>query len=193
MFSTSVFACPEEVSVTKEEIRELKIRLEIVEELVKKYENYNNHSLIKSQPGQKLSVENDKADYDLALAALKEQDFHSAEKRFANFIVDFPDSSLQSNAHFWYGETFYHRGLFDRAFSIYLKGYKKFPTGPKAADSLLKASFCLSSLNKKADACNMLNRIAKEFKNKGKAFDNKVMSAKIRFMCNKIPKVEGSD
>lgn len=193
MLNASIFACPEDVSVTNEEIREIKIRLEILEDLVKKYENSDNCSLIKAQPGQKLSVENDKADYDLALAALKEQDFHSAEKRFADFIVNFPDSNLQSNAHFWYGETFYHRGLFDRAFSIYLKGYKKFPTGPKAADSLLKAAFCLSSLNKKGDACNMLNRITREFKNKGRAFDNKVMSAKIRFMCNKIPKIEGSD
>jgi len=143
---------------------------------------------LQNQETQKiqLSVEADKAAYDLALASLKEKDFTIAEEQFVEFIKNFPDSPLQSNAYFWYAESFYQRGLFDKAALIYLDGYKKFPQSVKAPDYLLKAAYALSSLSKNRDACTLLKKIEKEFPEQDFHYKKKVINAKAQFMCNKI-------
>lgn len=105
----------------------------------------------------------EKKDYDIALATLKEGKLEEAERLFYKFIEDYPGSSLQSNAAFWYSETFYRRGIFNQAAVNYLKGYKANPKGVKAADSLLKLAYALAALNKHQEACSMLDKLNKEF------------------------------
>ncbi|MGC0372045.1 MAG: hypothetical protein DGJ47_000750 [Rickettsiaceae bacterium] len=134
----------------------------------------------------KLLISSDRAAYDLALADLKDRDFASAEQKFAAFINDFPNSNLQSNAYFWYADSFYQRGLFDKSALIYMNGYKKFPNSSKATDYLLKAAYSLASLNKKGDACTLLKKIEDDFPKQDFHSKKKVLNAKTKFMCNKI-------
>jgi tol-pal system protein YbgF len=132
---------------------------------------------------EKSAVSQDKKDYDTALAALKDNKFEQAEVLFSEFIEKYPNSNLQSNAIFWYAETFFRRSEFNKSAINYLKGYKAFPKGSKAADSLLKLSFSLASLNKKQEACNMLDKLEAEFPNRPATSIKRAKEARSKFGC----------
>jgi len=131
----------------------------------------------------KPAISQEKKDYDTALAALKDNKFEEAETLFSQFIEKYPNSNLQSNATFWYAETFFRRGEFNKSAINYLKGYKAFPKGNKAADSLLKLSFSLASLNKKQEACNMLGKLEVEFPNRPATSIKRAKDARSKFGC----------
>ena len=132
------------------------------------------------------SVPNDPKDkiaYDLALAALKEGRFDASEQQFFDFMQKYPSSKFQSNATFWYGETFYRRGLFNKAAINYLQSYKKYPKGSKASDVLLKLSYSLASLNKNEEACSMLKKLDLEFPKRPSSSIKRATEAKTKFHC----------
>ena len=121
--------------------------------------------------------------YDAALAALKDNRLEIAEEKFASFIKDYPKSSQQSNAYFWYGETFFKRNMFDKAAINYLKGYKQYPKGSKAADSLLKLALSLGELSKKTETCTMLAKLDAEFPSRPASSIKRARDAKVKFGC----------
>ncbi|MDC0865150.1 tol-pal system protein YbgF [Rickettsiaceae bacterium] len=128
-------------------------------------------------------LEKDRLAYDLALAALKEGDYEASESQFAEFIDKYPLSKLQGNATFWYAESFYHRGLFDKAAIFYLRSYKKHPKSSKASDALLKLSYSLASMGKKEQACNILQKLESEFPNRSIDSIKRTKEAKESFLC----------
>lgn len=134
------------------------------------------------------SVKSEKRAYDIALAALKDNKLKEAEERFSDFIKNYPKSSMQSNAYFWHGEAFFKRKMFDQAAINYLKGYKQFPRGAKASDSLLRLALCLGELNKKKEACDMLERLEAEFPNRSSASIKRAADAKVSLGCKKLNK-----
>lgn len=129
------------------------------------------------------NIAKDKPLYDLALASFKENKLMEAEKKFAEFLKNFPNSPLVSNAYFWYGETFSKRNMFDKAAINYLKGYKQAPKGAKASDSLLKLAVALGSLNKNQQACSILNKLDAEFPSRTISSVTRAKEAKIKFGC----------
>ena len=137
---------------------------------------FKNESTAKAEP-------QDKSDYNLALATLQEGKFDVAEKQFSEFIKNHPSSILQSNATFWYSETFYRRGVFDKAAINYLQSYKKYPTGSKAPDALLKLAYSLASLNKNKEACSMLEKLETEFPKRPISSIKRTSEAKSKFRC----------
>ena len=141
----------------------------------------DSNSFFKDQSVAKNSA--DKSEYDLALASLKDGKFEDAERQFSDFIAKYPSSNLQSNATFWYAETFYRRELFNKAAVNYLQSYKQYPTGSKAPDSLLKLSYSLASLNKNKEACSMLTKLEQEFPQRPISSIKRAQEAKDRFQC----------
>jgi|GEM_PF-1446816 len=121
--------------------------------------------------------------YDAALVALKDNRLEIAEEKFSSFIKDYPKSSMQSNAYFWYGETFFKRNMFDKAAINYLKGYKQYPKGSKAADSLLKLALSLGELKKKTETCTMLAKLDAEFPSRPASSVKRAKDAKVKFGC----------
>jgi tol-pal system protein YbgF len=114
---------------------------------------------------------------------LKDGKFEDAERQFADFIIKYPASGLQSNATFWYAETFYRREMFNKAALNYLQSYKKYPKGAKAQDSLLKLSYSLASLNKKKEACSMLTKLEQEFPQRPIGSIKRAQEARDSFQC----------
>ncbi len=129
------------------------------------------------------NIAKDKELYDLALASFKENKLVEAEKKFAEFLKNFPSSPLVSNAYFWYGETFAKRNIFDKAAVNYLKGYKQDPKGAKASDSLLKLALSLGSLNKHQQACAILNKLEVEFPSRAMTSVTRTKEAQTKFGC----------
>lgn len=68
-----------------------------------------------------------------------------------------------SNAYFWYGECFFKQKDYNTAAVNYLKGYKESPKGAKSSDALLKLALSLGELKKTTEACNILDKLNKEF------------------------------
>ena len=124
-----------------------------------------------------------KVDYNLALATLKDGNLALAETKFSDFIKQYPSSKLQSNATFWYAETFYRRGAYNKAAINYLQSYKKYPKGSKAPDALLKLSYSLASLNKNKEACSMLEKLELEFPKRPISSTKRSKDARIKFHC----------
>jgi tol-pal system protein YbgF len=85
------------------------------------------------------------------------------KKKFADFLVKYPGHQLRENAVFWHAESFYRQDDWNQAAIQYLKAYQEYPKGAKAADSLLKLSLSLGALDKVKEACNILDKLDKEF------------------------------
>jgi tol-pal system protein YbgF len=102
-------------------------------------------------------------DYDLAYSYIKARDFDNAEQAFDAFIKAHPDDDLISNAKYWYGETFYVRGNYDKAARVFAEGYQKYPQGQKAASNLLKLGMSLVGMGKADDACIAFKQLKKDY------------------------------
>ncbi len=105
------------------------------------------------------------AAYESAFGLMKKSDFEGAEIQFANFLKTYPDSDLAPNAQYWYGETFYVRGEYEKASKVFAEAYQDNPKGGKAADNLLKLGLSLAGLKRKDDACIALLQLEKDFSN----------------------------
>ena len=126
----------------------------------------------------------DKQAYDLALAAYKDNKLTEAQDKFKDFIKKYTNSSLISNAYFWYGECFFKQKDYNGAAVNYLKCYKESPKGAKSSDGLLKLALSLGELKKTQEACNMLAKLDREFPtNRTVALKKMTEDAKIKFGC----------
>lgn len=101
--------------------------------------------------------------YDTAYSYIKARDFERAESEFASFMNNYPESDLISNAKYWYGETFYVRGDYERAARVFAEGYQKYPRSPKAASNLLKLGMALVGMGKTDDACIAFKQLKKDY------------------------------
>jgi len=101
--------------------------------------------------------------YQYARALLAKADYPGAEKTLKAFIKSYPDDELTENAEYWLGETYYVRSDYTNAAVTYAEGYKKFPSGPKAADNLLKLGLSLANLGEGEQACKAFAEIDKKF------------------------------
>ncbi len=102
-------------------------------------------------------------DYDRAYSYIKARDFDSAEQAFSAFIKTYPNNKLVSNAQYWYGETFYVRGDYEKAARVFAEGYQKYPKGQKAASNLLKLGMSLVGMGKPDDACIAFKQLKKDY------------------------------
>ncbi|MBI1301272.1 MAG: tol-pal system protein YbgF [Alphaproteobacteria bacterium] len=103
--------------------------------------------------------------YEAAYEYIKQRDFGAAEAAFASFLKSYPDHPLMGNAQYWYGETFYVRGNYDRSARIFAEGYQKYPQGQKAASNLLKLGMSLKGMGKQDDACIAFKQLQKDYDN----------------------------
>ena len=84
---------------------------------------------------------NERADYDQALAILREGRYDEAAQAFDRFLGNYPGSSYADNASYWLGETYYVTRDFDRALTTFQGLTERSPNSPKAPDSYLKTGY----------------------------------------------------
>jgi tol-pal system protein YbgF len=83
----------------------------------------------------------EQAEYDTALAILRDGRYSDAALAFKQFITNYPGSSYADNAYYWLGETYYVTREFDQAQATFNKLVADFPNSPKVADSRLKLGY----------------------------------------------------
>lgn len=89
--------------------------------------------------------------------------FGDAEGSFKMFVDRHADHPLASDAHYWLGETYYVQGDYKQAAQSFLKGYRGYPDGRKAPDTLFKLAMSLQKLEQKAEACSTFAEVAKKY------------------------------
>ena len=101
--------------------------------------------------------------YDAAQQMLRAGQYASAEGTLRDIVAKNPRHQLAPSAQYWLGETFYVRQDYQQASVAFADGYKNYPKGNKAPDSLLKLGMSLAALKKNDDACAVYDRLAKEY------------------------------
>ena len=139
----------------------------------------------KTPPEPVLPAGTAKEQYDYALSlTLKEADYAKAGTAFRAFIDNHPKHSLTGNAYFWLGRTYFVRKDYENASFAFADGYKKFPKGSKAPDSLYNLGVSLRQLGKKREACTVLARLLDRFPNVNRTLKTRVSRQRKRLKCS---------
>jgi tol-pal system protein YbgF len=119
-----------------------------------------------------------------AFGLLKQSDYTGAEAALRAFIETHPNDPLAGNAQYWLGQTYYARNKYPEAAAAFAEGYKRFPKGPKAADSLLYLSMSLARSDQKKNACLTLEQLDQSFPNSAPAVHQRAAAEKKRIGCS---------
>ena len=92
-----------------------------------------------------------------------QKDYAGAEIAFSQLVNAYPNDALAANAQYWLGESYYVRGQYKNAADAFLKGYKKYKSGDKAPDTLLKLGMALAELGQKDAACSTLDELKTKY------------------------------
>lgn len=101
--------------------------------------------------------------YQQGYGALVQKDYTGAEDAFRKLLDTYPSDPLAGDAQYWIGETYYVRGQYRNAADAFLNGYKKYKSGQKAPDTLLKLGMSLAELGQKDAACSTFNELKSKF------------------------------
>lgn len=102
-------------------------------------------------------------EYEIAYALLQQFRVEEAEQAFRNFLEIFPEHSLARNAHYWLGETYYSRKMFNEAARTFWEAYRKAPEGEKAPDNYLKLGMSLANMGEAGEACTIFATLPQQF------------------------------
>jgi len=101
--------------------------------------------------------------YERGYGALAQKDYAGAEVAFRQLIESYPKDPLAADAQYWIGESFYRRGQYKAAADAFLQGYKKYKSGDKAPETLLKLGMSLAALGQKDAACSTFGELKTKF------------------------------
>jgi tol-pal system protein YbgF len=121
--------------------------------------------------------------YNAAFGLLRRADYPSAEKAFRSFVQQHPDSTLAGNAQYWLGESYYARSRYADAAVAFAEGYKRYPKGSKASETLLKLAMALGRANQKQNACIALAQLGHDFSHASSAVKERAAAEQKRNGC----------
>jgi tol-pal system protein YbgF len=134
-------------------------------------------------PGESLPPASASAQYNAAFGLLRSADYPAAEEALRNFVQEHPNDPLTGNAQYWLGESFYAQGKYIEAAAAFADGYKRYPKGSKAADSLLDLGRALARANQKHNACIAFMQLDHDFPHPGTTVRDRATQEKKRLGC----------
>jgi len=134
-------------------------------------------------PAPKSPEQKAKDQYDTAFDLLRQQKYDDAVAAFEKFANENSQSPMASGAYYWMGESYFVQKDYENAAKKFVTGYKKFPKGQKAPETLLKLGDSLAALNKKKDACITYDKLANEFPKAGSAVKKRLAESRAKLHC----------
>jgi len=101
--------------------------------------------------------------YQAAYALIGRAQYGAAQQAFRAFLAQYPKDPLASSAAYWVGHSYYAQGDFQNAAVAFADGYKKYPKGIKAPDTLLDLGKSLAKLDQVPGACATFAQFDKQF------------------------------
>ncbi len=105
----------------------------------------------------------DKEAYDRAQQDYAQGRYDEALASFRLFLVQYPDSPLIPNAHFWMGECYVRARDYERGLEQYEHVVKKYPKSAKAAPALYRKAMAFLELNNKQAAKSALRQLIADY------------------------------
>jgi tol-pal system protein YbgF len=99
----------------------------------------------------------EQAEYEKALAILREGRYTEAVMAFNQFLANHPDGAYSDNAYYWLGETYYVTRDFDRALATFSKLAESYPQSSKVAGAKLKIGYIYYEKQNWKEARQILN------------------------------------
>jgi tol-pal system protein YbgF len=81
------------------------------------------------------------AEYEKALAILREGHYGEAATAFNQFLEKYPGSAYSDNAYYWLGETYYVTRDYDRSLASFKQLIGSYPQSPKLPGAKLKIGY----------------------------------------------------
>jgi len=98
-------------------------------------------------------------------------------------VEQHPDSGLAGSAQYWLGESYYASGRYGDAAVAFAEGYKRYPKGLKASETLLRLAMALGRAHQKQNACIALVQLDHDFPHAASAVKEQAATVKKRFGC----------
>lgn len=102
-------------------------------------------------------------EFDAAAAALKGEQYDTAENGFKTFVAKHPKDKLVPDAVFYLGESYFQRSRYREAAEQYLKISTDYSKTAKAPDSLLRLGQALDKLGAKEQACAAFAEVGRKY------------------------------
>ncbi len=129
------------------------------------------------------SASSPEKDYEAAYNQLGQGDYADSEAGFEAFLQRYPKNALAANAKYWLGESFFQRGMNDKAAVTFAESYKQYPNGPKAPDSLLRLGMSLGQEGKTQQACVAFAELGKQFPAAAPKVKAQLVQQRSRYAC----------
>lgn len=104
-----------------------------------------------------------KDEFDLAYGYVLHKDYALAEQAFQTFLKKHQASTLEPEARYWLGETYFQRQRYQDAADSFLIVVRNFEKSGKAPEALLRLGQSLAALNQKELACASFGEVARKY------------------------------
>lgn len=101
--------------------------------------------------------------YQQNFALLRAGDLHGAINGFGEFLRQYPDDRLASNAQYWLGECYYGQRRFTQAIQEFERVFTQYPTSKKVPAALLKIGYSNLELQKPDTARAVFRQLVRTF------------------------------
>lgn len=140
------------------ELLEEKVRF--LEERLKQFERA---ILSEGQSEKSPDVRSEQESYETARRTYLNKKYEEAVGAFDAFRNDFPKSTLNDNALFWQGMSYYNLDQWEKSVLKFEEVRNKFPDGDKAADSTYFEALSFQKMGDKKSARALLNDFKQKF------------------------------
>ncbi len=107
--------------------------------------------------------------YQSALSYYNGGQYQLAIQAFQQYLQDFGDTDLASNAQFYIGDSYYNQGNYAQAVEEYNKCIERYPKGNKLAAAQLKKGYALLALDQTQAGARELRSVIKRYPNSHEA------------------------
>jgi tol-pal system protein YbgF len=110
-----------------------------------------------------------RSQFDTALDLLAKARYDDARAAFRSFADNNPDDDLTPKAIYWVGDIAYVQKDYASAARAFAEQIKKYPTSPRAPDSMLKLGQSLIAMGQAKEGCMTLGALTSRYPNASKA------------------------
>jgi tol-pal system protein YbgF len=121
--------------------------------------------------------------FDAAMSLLAKAQYDEARAAFRSFVDNNPKDELAPQAIYWVGDIAYVQKDFAGAAHAFAEGLKKYPSSPRAPESMLKLGQSLIALNQKKEGCLTLDALPNKYPSASNTVTERAIAARRDANC----------